>query len=122
MAEHLLDAPQIRSTFEQVRGEGMAEQVRVNASRLETGSVGELPEDEEGTSTRERPPASVQEELGTVAPIEMWAAESQVATRGLGGGPSERYEAFLPALPDDAHDAFLDVDAALLQADGLRDT
>ena len=37
MPEHLLDRAEIGSTLEEVRGEGVPEQVRVDALRLEPG-------------------------------------------------------------------------------------
>ena len=41
VAEHLLDAAQVRSTFQQMGCEGVPQQVGMNALRLEPGAAGE---------------------------------------------------------------------------------
>ena len=70
----------------------------------------------------QRAAARVEEQLGPVAPVEMGPAEGEVAAHGLRGRAPERDEPFLAALPEHAHDAFLDRDAVLLQPDRLRHT
>ena len=47
VAEHLLDAAQVGTALEQVRGERMAQQVRVDALRLEARAAGEAAQDQE---------------------------------------------------------------------------
>ena len=46
----------------------------------------------------------------------MRTAEREIAAHGLRSRAPERNEALLAALPEHAHDAFLDRDAALLEA------
>ncbi len=118
--EHLLHRAEIGAAFEEMRRERVAEQVRMDAARLEPGAFRELAQDQEGTGTSERATAGVEEELRSVAPVEMGPAESEIAAHGFGGRPPERDEALLPALPEDSHHTFLDRDAVLLQPHGLR--
>ena len=47
MAEHLLDAAQVGAALEQVRREGVAEQMRVDALRLEARLLGQAAQDHE---------------------------------------------------------------------------
>ena len=47
----------------------------MHAPWLQTGSVGELSQDEERSGPGQRAPTRVQEEVGTVAPVEVRAAE-----------------------------------------------
>jgi hypothetical protein len=121
MTEHLLDGAKVGAAFEQVRGERMAQEVRMHTARLEPGSVCELAEDQEGTGAGERPTAGVQEELGPIAAIEVRSAEREVAAHGLGGWTAERNEALLAALAEHPHDPVLQRDAVLLEPDGLGD-
>jgi hypothetical protein len=95
--------------------------VRVDATRLQTCAIGELAEDEERAGACERTPAGVEEELGPIPPIEVGAAEREVAPHGFGGWTAERDETFLAAFPEHAHDTFLDGDAAPLEARRLGD-
>src|SRR5205809_391447 len=48
VAEHLLDAAQVRAAFQEMRGEGVAKRVGVGARRVEAGLRGPPPEAEEG--------------------------------------------------------------------------
>jgi hypothetical protein len=63
MAEHFLNRPQVCSSLEEVRRKRMPEQVRVDAVGVETGFLGQFPEDQEGARTCESPAPSVQEQL-----------------------------------------------------------
>ena len=83
VAEHLLDAAQVGASFEQVRREGVAEEMRVDAGRVEPGPVRELAEDEEGARAGQRATPRVQEELGPVAPVEVGPPEREVAPHGF---------------------------------------
>ena len=121
MPEHLLDGAEVGTAFEQVRGERMAQEVRMHPARLEAGAVCELAEDQEGAGTGESATAGVQEELRPVAAIEVRPAEGEVAAHGLGGRATQRNEALLAALAEHAHDAVLERDTVLLEADGLGD-
>ena len=91
----------------------------MDATRLEPGAVGQLAQDEEGAGAGERAAARIQEELRAVPPVEMRAAEREVAAHGFRGRSTERHEALLAALSDHADDALLDRDAALLEAGRL---
>jgi hypothetical protein len=79
MAEHLLDASEVGSPFQQMRRERMAKEVGVDAGRVQPGFPREPAQDEEGARARERAALRVEEELGAVPVIEMGSAPSQVA-------------------------------------------
>ena len=79
MSEHFLNRPEVRASLEQVRGEGVAEEMRVDALRIEPRLVGEFPQDQEGAGPGQRASASVQEELGPVARVEERAPTGEVA-------------------------------------------
>ena len=119
--EHLLYRAEVGSALEQVRRERVAEEMRMDATGLEAGTFGELPQDEECARAGQRAAACVQEEVGTVAAVEVWAAEREIAADGLGGGAPERNEPLLAALSQDADDPLVDRDAALLEPRGFRD-
>jgi hypothetical protein len=71
VAEHLLHRAEVGAAFEQVGGEGMTEQVGVDAVRVETGFLGQLAQDQERAGPGEGATAGVQEELGAVAAVEV---------------------------------------------------
>ena len=120
VAEHLLHRPQVGSTFEQVRRERVTEKVRVNAPWLQSRAIGELAEDQERPCPRERTSSRVEEQLGSVAAVEVGAPEREVAANGLCGGPAERDEPLLSSLSEHAYDPVLECDAVLLEAHRLR--
>ncbi len=64
MAEHLLDAPQVGAAFQQVRGERVPQQMRVDARGFEARLGGEAPEDEERSGAGQRAALRVEEQLG----------------------------------------------------------
>ena len=70
VAEHLLDAPQICASFEQVGREGMPQEVWMDAARLEARLLGQPLEDEEGARAGQRTALGVQEEFRTVTAVE----------------------------------------------------
>ncbi len=88
--EHLLHAPQVGASLEQVRRKRVPQEVRVDAAGLEPGPVGEPSEDEERARAGECPAARIEEEVGPVPMVEMWSAEREVAAQRLGGGAAER--------------------------------
>ena len=100
VAEHLLDAAQVGAALEQVRRERVAEQVRVDALRVEAGGRGEPAQDQERARPRERAALRVQEQLGPVAAVEVRPAAGEVAPQRLGGLAAERDDALLAALAD----------------------
>lgn len=115
MAEHFLNTSEVGPALEEVRREGMPEQVRVDALRLEPGALGESAEDQEGASAGERAAAGVEEELGPVPAVEERSAVRQVAPECLGSPAPDRNDALLGAFPDAADDPHVEVDAALLE-------
>ena len=66
MSEHFLNGPQVGAALEQVRREGVAQEVRVDAFRLQARLRGAPAQDEEGAGAGEAAAARVQEELGPV--------------------------------------------------------
>src|SRR6266550_2279070 len=104
-----------------MRGEGMTEQVRMNSFRLEPGLGCQLAEDQESAGARQAAALRIQEELGSVPHVQERASPSQVTPQCLRGLPADRDDPFLRALADAADDAGVEVDARLLQTDGLAD-
>src|ERR671932_182686 len=60
-------------------------------------------------------------ELGRVPPVEERPPAGEVAAQRLGGLPADRDDPLLVALAEAAHEPVLQVDAAALQRDRLRD-
>ena len=79
MSEHFLNRPEIGAAFEQMRRERMTQKVRVNARWVEAGFFRPAPQDQERSRARERAALRVQEELGTVAAVQVRPASGQVA-------------------------------------------
>src|SRR3954453_19381060 len=111
VAEHLLDRTEIGATLQQVRREGVAEEVGVDALRLEPGLAGQAAQDEEGAGAGGRAPARVQEQLLEGAPVggggapavggvEVGAAPGEVAAKGLRSLPPDRDDALLAPLAE----------------------
>src|SRR5581483_7285813 len=121
MTEHFLNGAQVGAAFEQMRRERVAEEMRVDPRRVETGPLGQPAQDEKGARARQRAAARVEEELAAVAPVEVRPSARQVAAkRGRGRAP-DRHDALLPALAGDADEPAVEVDAAAFEADGLGD-
>jgi hypothetical protein len=72
--EHFLDRAQVGSAFEQVSCERVAEQMRVNAERVEAGFGRQPAQDQEGAGARQGAALRVQEELRPVPAVEVGAA------------------------------------------------
>ncbi len=106
MAEELLDRPQVRAPLEQVRGERVAEAVRVGQEAAQRRRV-------------QRPPAHGEEERIHRAPGELRPPVLQVAAQAVGGLLAERDDPFLAALPADVDQFLLEVDVGELEVDGL---
>ena len=70
MAEHLLDGAQVGSALEQVRGEGVAQKMRVDALGIQSCLARETAKHEEDPGAREGAAARVQEELRAMAGVE----------------------------------------------------
>src|SRR3954447_19077115 len=82
VAEHLLDRAQVSASLEEVRGEGMAEEVRMHAGRVESRLRGQAPEDKEGAGPGQRTALRVQEELRAVSAIEERPAPGEAPAHG----------------------------------------
>src|SRR5215212_393726 len=104
-----------------MRGERVAQEMRVDAFWLEPGLTRQLAQDQERARARERATLGVEEELGAVAAVEMWSAVRQITTQCLGGLSADRDDPLFAALADRADEAVVEVDAAALEADGLAD-
>ena len=119
VSEHLLDAAKVGAALEQMRRERVAEEVRMDAAGLEPGLLGQPPENEERAGTSQWPALSVQEQLRPVATIEVRTPSCEIAAQRLHRTPADRHDPFLAAFANGADEAFLEVDTAALEADGL---
>ena len=119
MPEHLLDASQVGTAFEEVRRERVPQEMRVHAPGLEPGAVGEPAEDEECPRAGQRAAARVEEEVGTVTTVEVRSSQRHVPSQRVRRWAPERHDPLLPALADDADDALLEVDGRLDEPDRL---
>ena len=72
--EHLLHAAEVCAPFEQMGGERMAQDVGVDALGVQPRLFRQLPQDQEGAGPRQRPSLGIEEELGTVAAVEVGPA------------------------------------------------
>ena len=120
VTEHLLDRAQVGPSLQQVRRERVAQQVGMDAARLEPRPVGELAEDQERPRARQRATTGVEEEIGSVAPVEVGASHREVPPKRLCSRPADGHDALLAALPDDAHEPTLEIDPALREPYRLR--
>ena len=121
MPKHLLDAAQVSPSLEQVGREGVPEDVGVNALRVESGLLSEPAQDEERACARERSALGVQEQVRSVAPIQVRPPAGEVAPQCIRGLPAERNDALLVPLAHAAHEAVVQVDASALEPDSLAD-
>src|SRR5438552_1803415 len=85
VAEHLLNRAQVCAAFEQVRGERVAEQMRMDPRRLEPRDSGQAAQDQERARPCEPAALRVEEELGPVALVEVRAAAREVAAQRVDG-------------------------------------
>jgi hypothetical protein len=67
MSEHFLNGTKVGPSFEEVRREGMPQQMWMDALRVEAGLLRELAQDQERPCARERAAAGVEKELRPVA-------------------------------------------------------
>src|SRR5262249_24777049 len=107
MSEQFLNTSQICSSLEQVRSKRVPEQVRGKGgpqqvggatSRPEPRLLGQAAEDQECPGPRQRATLRIQEELGTVAPVEERPPAGEVAAERLDGRPADRDDPLLAAL------------------------
>src|SRR5205814_9435363 len=115
VAEQLLDTAEVGSALEQVGREGVAEEVRMNALRVEAGLRGELPQDEECSGPGQWAAAGVQEELGTVPAVEERPTLREIATDRFRGLPPDRDDPLLVPLTDAAKEALVELDRVSLE-------
>ena len=85
------------------------------------GLRGEPAQDQERAGAREAAALGVQEQLRPVARVEERPAAREVAAQRLHRLAADRDDALLRALADAAHEPCVEVDARLLEADGLAD-
>jgi hypothetical protein len=121
VAEHLLHRAQVRAPLEEMRGEGMAEEVGMHPCRIETRFRGQAPEDEEGAGTGQPAALRVEEELRAVPAIEERPAPGEVAAHGLDAFASERDDPLLVSLAEAPNDAVVQVDPAAVEPHRLAD-
>jgi hypothetical protein len=119
MSEHFLNRSQIGSPLEEVGGERVPEQVRMDTMGIEARFLGEFAEDQEGAGPCQGPASGVQEQLRPVPRVEERAAAREVTQKCLGGVPADRNDALLAALADHSNEAVVEVDAGLLEPDRL---
>src|SRR5580765_484947 len=119
VAEHLLDAAQVGSAFEQVRGERMPQQVRVDALRVEARTAGEAAQDQKSARAGEGATLCVQEELRAVPLVEIGAPVREVAAERLDRVAPDRNDALLVALAGATNESLLEVDAGSVETDGF---
>src|SRR5215212_1736819 len=103
-----------------MRRERVPQKVWVDALGLEPGLRRETPEDEKRARPRERAALRVEEQLGSVAAVEVRPPARGVAPKRLGCPAPDRNDPLLAALAHDAHQAVVEVDRAALEADRLR--
>ena len=77
MAKHLLHRAEIGAALEEVRREGVTEEVRVDPTGLEPCALGQLAKDQECAGAGERAAARVEEQLRPVAPVEIGPASAR---------------------------------------------
>src|SRR5579864_3006501 len=119
MSEHFLNRSEVGASLQEVSCEGVAEEVGVDALRLEPGRGRQPAEDEERARTGERAALRVQEELGPVAPVEVRPPAGEVAAEGLDRLAADRDDALLRALAEAADEPAVEVDRRLVEAERL---
>ena len=121
MAEHLLHGTEIGSALEQVRGEGVPQEVWVHSLGFEARLLGELAQDHERTCAGQRTASCVEKEIGPMSLIEVRSAEREVPANGFGCRATQGNDPLLVALPEHAHDACIDVHRRAGEPYGLGD-
>ena len=119
MSEQFLNAAEIGPSLEEVSGEGVAQEVGVDAARLQACDLGQPAQDQESPGPGQPAALRVQEELGAVPPVEVRAPAGEVAAERVDRRTADRHDAFLSALPRDPHEPVVEVDAAFLEPDSL---
>jgi hypothetical protein len=122
MSEHFLNASEVGSSLEQVRGEGMAQEVGMHAFRLQTGLAGQPPQDQEGSGPGQGPSLRVEEQLRSVPPIEVRPSERHVTPECVHCLAADRDHALLAALADRPDEPLLQIHACSIEPDRLADS
>src|SRR2546430_7524789 len=104
-----------------MRGKRVSQQVRVHAFRLEAGSFGEAPQDQERARPGERATLRVEEELWPVALVEERPPVGEVAAQRVRGMAANGDDALLVALACAADQAPLQVYVGLAETNSLAD-
>src|SRR5581483_3832794 len=121
MSEHFLNRSEVGASLQQVSGEGVAEEVGVDAARLQPRRGGQPAEDEEGARAGERAALRIEEELGPVAPVEVRPPPREVAAERFDRLAADRDDALLRALAEAADEPAVEVDRRLVEAERLAD-
>lgn len=119
MPEHLLDAPKIRASFEEMGRERVTEQVRVDATGLEPSLLSEPTENEECARAGQRSTAGIEKEVGPMAAIEMRPAEREVSAHRFDRRAAEWHDSLLAPFPENAHELSIEIDGGARKADCL---
>src|SRR6185295_5021119 len=93
----------------QVGGEGMAQQMGVDARRIEARLGGQAAQDEKRAGPCERAALRVEEELRPVPPVQERPAAGEVSAHGLDALAPERHDALLVSLAEAANNAVVEV-------------
>jgi hypothetical protein len=121
VAEHLLHRAQVRAPLEEVRGEGMAEEMGVHPGRIEPRLRGQAPEDEEGAGPGQRAALRVEEKLRAVSAIQERPSPGEVPAHRLDPFAPERDDPLLVPLAEAPNDAAVQVDPATVESHGFAD-
>src|SRR5438552_15493162 len=119
MAEHFLNRPEVGAALEQMRGEGVAEEVGMDALGLEAGGGSELAQDEKGACSGQRPALGVEEELRPVAAVEVRPPAGEIPAKGLDRLAADGDDALLRALAEGADEPLLEIDGRAVEPDRL---
>ena len=71
MTEHFLNRSEIGASLEQVSGERMPEEVRMDTCGVEARNFGQTAQDEERSGAGQRAAFRVEKQFGTVPPVEV---------------------------------------------------
>ena len=111
---------QIGAALQQVGGERVAQQVRVDAPGSSPAFC-QAAQDQERAGAGERASLVVQEQFRPEAAVEVGAAAGEVAAQRLGRRAADRDDALLAALADAADEPLVEIDPRALEPDRLAD-
>src|SRR5437868_15347742 len=93
----------------------------MDPARLEARLLGQPPQDQERAGTGKSAALRVQEELRPAAAVEERPPTCEVAAESRDRRVPDRHDPLLAALAGHANEPLVEVDAALLEPDRLRD-